>query len=215
MPLVRSPGWPTSSRSARSATPRGRPARRSRRAALRPSARGAERAARASPYNVVHLTLPDSAEEARTPVPRLARRGRARADDEQPPGSRQDYVGPDGVAPRAPGPRRLARAEPYETRRRPAARADAPADPRRSGCGSCARRASQLEPIFLLVRRAARRRPPDEQPDLEVERHAALALPDADAGAFAGDAQLLIADGHHRYETALDLRRGGAGAARG
>ena len=63
---------------------------------------------------------------------------------------------------------------------------------------------AQLEPIFLLYDGEPPFAVPAGAPDLEVEGHAALAAAAAAeiAEAFA-DRQLLIADGHHRYETAL------------
>ena len=51
---------------------------------------------------------------------------------------------------------------------------------------------AQLEPIFLLYE--------GSPPDLEVE---GVRLRRADVEPFFADKQLLIADGHHRYETAL------------
>jgi uncharacterized protein (DUF1015 family) len=58
---------------------------------------------------------------------------------------------------------------------------------------------AQLEPIFLLYDGPALELP-DRPPDLEVEGARLWRV--ADAPDFA-DTQLLIADGHHRYETAL------------
>jgi hypothetical protein len=44
---------------------------------------------------------------------------------------------------------------------------------------------------------------PTTAPDAAVDGTRLWRLPDADAGALVGGGQLLIADGHHRYETAL------------
>jgi uncharacterized protein (DUF1015 family) len=62
----------------------------------------------------------------------------------------------------------------------------------------------QLEPIFLLYDGPAPAAPPDRPPDLAVEGAHLWRLDDSRpvVDAFT-DKQLLIADGHHRYETAL------------
>ena len=62
---------------------------------------------------------------------------------------------------------------------------------------------AQLEPLFFLYEGAPPAQRPEREPDLEVEGARLWRLPpDGIAEAFA-DRQLLIADGHHRYETAL------------
>ena len=65
--------------------------------------------------------------------------------------------------------RRVAEGRAVRDRHRAAARAHARAARRRDGCGSCARRAAQLEPIFLLYDGAAPVERPEREPDLEVE----------------------------------------------
>jgi uncharacterized protein (DUF1015 family) len=63
---------------------------------------------------------------------------------------------------------------------------------------------AQLEPIFLLHDGAAAiLGPPDRAPDLDVGGTRLWRVADPGLGAFFADRQLLIADGHHRYETAL------------
>jgi len=62
---------------------------------------------------------------------------------------------------------------------------------------------AQLEPLFFLYEGAPPATRPEREPDLEVEGARLWRLPpEGISGAFA-DRQLLIADGHHRYETAL------------
>ena len=51
-----------------------------------------------SPYNVVHLTLPDSEEEAARDLASWRESGVLREDDERYWWVAQDYTGPDGVA---------------------------------------------------------------------------------------------------------------------
>ena len=60
------------------------------------------------------------------------------------------------------------------------------------------------EPILLLADAPLSLSAPEEPPDLEVDGTGLWRLvPDVPGG--LGDAQLLIADGHHRYESAAEL----------
>src|SRR5262249_19836650 len=62
---------------------------------------------------------------------------------------------------------------------------------------------AQLEPLFFLYEGEPPARRPDREPDLEVEGTRLWRLePGGIADAFA-NRELLIADGHHRYETSL------------
>ena len=61
----------------------------------------------------------------------------------------------------------------------------------------------QLEPIFLLHDGPAPVARPEREPDLEVEGTRLWRLDDPSIVRAYDDKQLLIADGHHRYETAL------------
>jgi uncharacterized protein (DUF1015 family) len=154
-----------------------------------------------SPYNVVHLTLPESEVEA-------GRLFRSWQDDralvtEAPAfwALSQDYVGPDGVARTRTGLVASLKLEPYEagvvlpherTHRGP-----------KEGRLRLLREVrAQLEPIFLLYEGERPFAVPERAPDLEVEGTKLWRLDEPLADAFA-DKRLLIADGHHRYETAL------------
>ncbi|HET7758445.1 MAG TPA: DUF1015 family protein, partial [Gaiellaceae bacterium] len=67
---------------------------------------------------------------------------------------------------------------------------------------------AQLEPLFFLYEGAAPAGRPDRAPDLEVAGARLWRLPpDGIEEAFA-ERQLLIADGHHRYETTLAYGKG-------
>ena len=68
-----------------------------------------------SPYNVVHLTLNESADDGGPPLPRLAREG-VLVQDEEPAVwlAREEYVGPDGVARERHGVLASLRGEPYD-----------------------------------------------------------------------------------------------------
>ena len=156
-----------------------------------------------SPHNVVHLTLPDSEEEAALAWEEWL--GSGVLATEADPGFwalEQDYVGPDGVSRTRTGLVGSLRLEPYESGVvLPHERTHA--GPKEGRLRLLRATGVQLEPIFLLY---------DGEPPFEVPaRPADVALegtrlwrlePGGIAETFA-DRQLLIADGHHRYETAL------------
>jgi Protein of unknown function (DUF1015) len=152
-----------------------------------------------SPYNVVHLTLPDDAEQAARTLAEWRRDG-VLMREERPSYwlLSQDYVGPDGIARTRSGLVASLRAEPYEhgtvlpherTHRGPL-----------EGRLRLVRATrTQLEPIFLLYEGEALQ-PPDREPDLQSGGDRLWRVDDAPD--FLST-QLLIADGHHRYETAV------------
>ena len=157
-----------------------------------------------SPYNVVHLTLPDDDAEAGRLWTEWRREG-VLADDE--PAFwwlSQDYVGPDGVARTREGLVAALRVEQYENRVvLPHERTHR--GPKEGRLRLLRETRAQLEPLFFLYEGEPPAARPDREPDLEVEGARLWPLSPDSAGiedAFA-DRQLLIADGHHRYETAL------------
>jgi len=162
----------------------------------------AELAAR-SRRNVVHLTLPDDEADAG----RLWKDWRAEGAlaDEEPAWwwLSQDYVGPDGVARTRDGLVAALRAEPYE-RRVILPHERTHRGPKEGRLRLLRETHAQLEPLFFLYEGDPPVARPDREPDLLVEGASLWRLsPDeAIAEAFA-DRQLLIADGHHRYETTL------------
>jgi uncharacterized protein (DUF1015 family) len=167
----------------------------------------AELAAR-NEHNVVHLTLPDDeAEAGRT---WRAWREDGTLADEPEPGSwwlSQDYVGPDGVARTREGVVAALRAEPYE-RRVVLPHERTHRGPKEGRLRLMRAVRAQLEPLFFLYEGPAPASRPDRAPDLEIEGARLWRLtPDGIAEAFA-DRQLLIADGHHRYETTLAYGEG-------
>jgi uncharacterized protein (DUF1015 family) len=155
-----------------------------------------------SAYNVVHLTLPGSEEEAGRTF-REWREARALVPEE--PGFwalSQDYVGPDGVTRTRTGLVASLKVEPYENGTvLPHERTHR--GPKEGRLRLLREVGAQLEPIFLLYEGAAPFEQPERPPDLEVEGARLWRLADQDIGAAFFDRQLLIADGHHRYETAL------------
>jgi len=158
-----------------------------------------------SPYNVVHLTLPDSEEQAARDLADWQAEGVLVREPE--PGYwwlAQDYIGPDGVARRREGFIASLHAEPYEAGIvLPHERTHA--GPKEARLRLLRATRTQLEPLFFLW-----------DGTIEVD---GLGEPDVATGgdrlwrldaAFGdglteelGDARLLIADGHHRYETTL------------
>src|SRR5262245_30874646 len=156
-----------------------------------------------SPYNVVHVTLPDSAEEAGRLYREWLARGVLQRDaDASAWLAVESYVGPDGVARERHGLIVSLPAEPYEAgtvlpHERTYARI------REERLLLLRATLVQPEPIFLLTERSIALETPAADPDVEVDgtRLWRIAIPDLDLG------QLLIADGHHRYECAVDLGR--------
>lgn len=157
-----------------------------------------------SAYNVVRLTLPDDEAEAARLWRRWLEEGILVRDRE--PALwwlEQDYVGPDGAARSREGLVCSLRVEPYSARVvLPHERTHA--GPKEGRLRLLRAVRAHVEPIFLLYGGALPS--PDGEPLVEVELEGvrnrlwriAPELPPELAAA-----QLLIADGHHRYETAL------------
>jgi uncharacterized protein (DUF1015 family) len=159
-----------------------------------------------SPHNVVRLTLPDSEEEAARTLGEWRDRGVL---VEEPPAIwalAQDYVGPDGVARRREGIVGSLKVEPYETGTvLPHERTHR--GPKEERLRLLRATHVQLEPIFLLYDGEAPVGRPDREPDLEVEGARLWRIDDPTLVRAFDDKQLLIADGHHRYETAVAFSR--------
>jgi uncharacterized protein (DUF1015 family) len=155
-----------------------------------------------SPHNVVRLTLPDSEEEAARELEEWRSEG---ALVEEPPAVwalEQEYVGPDGIARRRFGLVASLKVEPYETGTvLPHERTHA--GPKEERLRLLRATRVQLEPIFLLYDGNAPLERPDGAPDLEVEGAKLWRIDDPTVVRAFDDKQLLIADGHHRYETAV------------
>ena len=154
-----------------------------------------------SPYNVVHVTLPESAAEgARVYREWLASSVLERDDDAGAWISVERYVGPDGVPRERHGLIVSIAAEPYDSgtvlpheRTHPNIRAERLALLRAERV--------QPEPIFLLSDASIALETPMSEPEVEVGE---TRLWRVEAPAHV-PGQLLIADGHHRYEAAVDL----------
>jgi uncharacterized protein (DUF1015 family) len=159
-----------------------------------------------SPYNVVHLTLPDAEEAA------AASLAGWRADGvltETAPALwwvAQDYVGPDGVARTREGIAGSVEATPYSAGRvLPHERTHA--GPKEGRLRLLRATRTQLEPIFLLYDGDPPLARPGGEPAMDVEEDGVRTRvwPVA-SGELEIDAPFLIADGHHRYETAVAFR---------
>ncbi|HEY7706697.1 MAG TPA: DUF1015 domain-containing protein [Gaiellaceae bacterium] len=156
-----------------------------------------------SPLNVVHLTLPDDeADAARLWREWLSDGVLVRDGDPTFWALEQQYVGPDGVERTRRGLVAALKVEPYE------ARVVLPHERTHAGPKEGRKRLLEAlqahpEPIFLLYDGAPPFEHPTGEPDLDAEGTRLWRIPaEGIAEAFA-DKQLLIADGHHRYETAL------------
>ena len=156
-----------------------------------------------SPYNVARLTLPDSVEDAG----RLYGAWLAGGVLEREPDAStwlvvEDFVGPDGVVRERRGLVASVLAEAYgaggvlpHERTHPHIREE-------RVCLLRAMRA-QPEPVFLLHEGRLVPEVPDRAPDLGADG-SRLWRVNADLAWLAGQ-ELLVADGHHRYESALEL----------
>ena len=155
-----------------------------------------------SAYNVVHVTLPESVGEAgRLYREWLAQDILARDDEPRAWLAVERYVGPDGVSRERRGVIVSLAAEPYETRSvLPHERTHPRIRDERLRLLRATR--VQPEPILVLADLSIGFETPTSPPALEVDGTRlwpVAAPPSPDPG------QLLIADGHHRYESAVEL----------
>jgi uncharacterized protein (DUF1015 family) len=151
-----------------------------------------------SPYNVVHLTLPDSEEDAANLLRKWRDEQILVRDEPSAWALSQSYVGPDGVSRTRNGLVASLRVEPYEKRIvLPHERTHA--GPKEGRLRLLRATSTQLEPIFLL-HDGPRAEIPDRPPDLQIGGDRLWRV---DSTPDFSDLELLIADGHHRYETAV------------
>jgi len=168
------------------------------------SAEMRERYLAKSPYNVVHVTLPDDEEDAARALAEWeADRVLARDPDASLWWLAQDYSGPDGIARRRDGLVGALRVEPYDAGVvLPHERTHA--GPKEGRLRLLRATRTHVEPIFLLYE--GRLDGPTGDPLVDVEldgvRSRLWRLEGETPGALA-ETPLVIADGHHRYETAL------------
>jgi uncharacterized protein (DUF1015 family) len=153
----------------------------------------------------VHLTLPDSEEQAARDLAAWRASG-VLVEDQEPSywWLSQDYVGPDGVARQRQGVVAALRAQPYEDQV-VLPHEKTHAGPKEGRLRLLRATRTHLEPIFLLWDGSIDIDGLGE-PDLAANEAKLWRLDSAFGDALTEslrDAQLLIADGHHRYETTL------------
>ena len=156
-----------------------------------------------SPLNVVHLTLPESEDEAARLWREWLSDGVLVRDAEPTYWAlEQQYVGPDGVERTRRGLVAALKVEPYEHR------VVLPHERTHAGPKEGRKRLLEAleahpEPIFLLYDGAPPYEHPSGPPDMEAEGTRLWRIPGVGVAEAFADRQLLIADGHHRYETAV------------
>ncbi|HUG64749.1 MAG TPA: DUF1015 domain-containing protein [Gaiellaceae bacterium] len=155
-----------------------------------------------SPYNVVHVTLPESASEAARLYEDWLAHGVLEHEHERAIWlAVEDYTGPDRVPRQRCGAIVSVAAEPYETGNvLPHERTHRRIREERLALLRTTR--VQPEPILLLTDTPIPLSVPDRSADLGVEGTRLWRIPTSSAFDVG---QLLIADGHHRYESAVDL----------
>ena len=159
-----------------------------------------------SPYNVVHLTLPDSEERAARDLAEWRARGVLAEAPERYWWVAQDSTGPDGVARTREGVAASVPAVPYaEGLVLPHERTHA--GPKEGRLRLLRATKTQLEPIFLLYDAEPLLERPAGEPAADVvEGGVRTRIWPVEGGELEVGTPLLIADGHHRYETALAYR---------
>jgi uncharacterized protein (DUF1015 family) len=165
-----------------------------------------------SPYNVVHLTLPGSVEQAARDLAGWRAQGVLSHERELYWWVAQDYVGPDGVARTREGFAASVPVTPYEAGEvLPHERTHA--GPKEGRLRLLRATQTQLEPIFLLYDAEPVFERPDAEPTVDVEEGGVRTrMWPVEGGPVTIDTPLLIADGHHRYETAVAYRDENAAA---
>jgi uncharacterized protein (DUF1015 family) len=165
-----------------------------------------------SPYNVVHLTLPETEEQAARDLAAWRGSGVLAEQPERYWWIAQEYIGPDAVARTREGLAASVPVTPYEDGEVLPHERTHPG-PKEGRLRLLRATRTQLEPIFLLYDADPLLERPAGEPAMDVEeggvRTRAWAV---EAGELTIDTPLLIADGHHRYETAVAYRAENAAA---
>jgi uncharacterized protein (DUF1015 family) len=159
-----------------------------------------------SPYNVVHLTLPESPQGAAEALRGWRAEGVLREEEPALWWVEQTYTGPDGVERTREGIAGGIEATPYSAGEvLPHERTHE--EPKEGRLRLLRATETQLEPIFLLYDGDPPVSRPEGEPELDVDdgavRTRVWRLP---AQEVEVPGPLLIADGHHRYETAVAFR---------
>ncbi|HEY4348983.1 MAG TPA: DUF1015 domain-containing protein [Gaiellaceae bacterium] len=159
-----------------------------------------------SDYNIVHLTRPDELEATAAELAAWRKKGVLREEEPALWWLVQDFVGPDGVARTREGiagsievtPYSEGKVIPHELTHE---------GPKAERLAILRATRTQLEPIFLLYDADVPIEAPTGEPDMDVtESGVRSRLWRLDSEGVDLDVPLLIADGHHRYETAVAYR---------
>ena len=159
-----------------------------------------------SPYNVVHLTLPESEEQAGSELSAWRAAGVLAGEEPRYWWVAQDYNGPDGIPRTREGFAASIPVTPYEAGEvLPHERTHA--GPKEGRLRLLRATRTQLEPIFVLYDAdPVLARPPGE-PAMDVsEGGVRTRVWPVEGDEIEIGTPLLIADGHHRYETAVAYR---------
>jgi uncharacterized protein (DUF1015 family) len=159
-----------------------------------------------SDYNIVHLTLPESPQEAGRKLAAWRESGVLVEDAPALYWIWQEYIGPDEVTRVREGIAGSIEVTPYsEGKILPHEATHTAAKDDRLKLLRATR--TQLEPIFLVYDGDPPVGRPSGEPDIDIvlvgEQIKIWRLPDADVEL---EGPFVIADGHHRYETALNFR---------
>jgi uncharacterized protein (DUF1015 family) len=159
-----------------------------------------------SPHNIVHLTLPDSPEDASRDLANWRNDGVLVEEEPRYWWVAQGYTGPDGVERTREGFAASVPATPYAAGEvLPHERTHA--GPKEGRLRLLRATRTQLEPIFLLYDAEPLLRRPDGEPAMDVtEGGVRTRVWPVEGGELEVGTPLLIADGHHRYETAVAYR---------
>jgi uncharacterized protein (DUF1015 family) len=159
-----------------------------------------------SPYNVVHLTLPDSEQQAADDLAAWRANGALQEEPASYWWVAQDYTGPDGIPRTREGFAASVPVTPYGAGEvLPHERTHA--GPKEGRLRLVRATQTQLEPIFLLYDADPVLERPSGLPVMDVtESGVRTRVWPAEGGELELDTPLLIADGHHRYETAVAYR---------
>jgi uncharacterized protein (DUF1015 family) len=165
-----------------------------------------EQLAARSPYNIVHLTLPESPDAAAEALRSWRADGILREEEPALWWVEQTYTGPDGIQRTRDGIAGAIEATPYsEGDVLPHERTHE--GPKEGRLRLLRATETELEPIFLLYDADPPVSRPEGEPELDVDEEGVHTrvwrLP---AQELEVPGPLLIADGHHRYETAVAFR---------
>jgi uncharacterized protein (DUF1015 family) len=159
-----------------------------------------------SPHNVVHLTLAETPEAAAETLAEWRKEGVLREEEPALWWIEQTYTGPDGVERTREGIAGAIEATPYSAGEvLPHERTHE--GPKEGRLKLLRATETQLEPIFLLYDGDPPVPRPEGEPDLDVDQDGVgTRLWRLPAQELEVPGPLLIADGHHRYETAVAYR---------